>query len=58
MEFEKEDRIRKGKDKKLSKHFEGVINDVKIKFLNFRFKTLSPVLSSLPKDDLKVMNEE
>ena len=41
MEFEKEDRIRKRKDKKLSKHFEGVINDVKIKFLNFRFKTHS-----------------
>jgi len=41
MEFEKEDRIRKRKDKKLSKQFEGVINDVKIKFLNFRFKTHS-----------------
>ena len=38
MEFEKEDRIRKRKDKKLSKHFDGTINDVKIKFLNFRYK--------------------
>jgi hypothetical protein len=41
MEFEKEDRIRKRKDKKLTKHFEGTINDVKIKFLTFRFKTHS-----------------
>ncbi|MGB6035452.1 MAG: hypothetical protein WBG42_04230 [Cryomorphaceae bacterium] len=50
MEFEKEDRIRKRKDKKLSKHFEGAINDLKIKFLNFRFKT-----HTTPKETIDVI---
>jgi len=39
MEPINEERFRKRKDKKLSKHFDGVVNDVKIKILNFRFKT-------------------
>lgn len=41
MELDNEVRIRKKKDKKLLQHFEGTINDVKIRFLKFRFKTRS-----------------
>ena len=39
MESNNEETIRKIKDKKLSKHFDGTINDMKIKVLNYRFKT-------------------
>lgn len=41
MQPENEGRISKKKHKKRLKHFDGMINDEKIKFLNFRFKTHS-----------------
>lgn len=36
--MEEEETIRKKKDKKLGKHFDGMINDQKIKLLNYRIK--------------------
>lgn len=38
MNLDNEEKIRKRKDKKLLKHFSGVINNVKIKIVNYRFK--------------------
>lgn len=50
MDSNNEERIRKQKDKKLSKHFDGMVNDVKIKILNFRFK-----IHKTPKETVDVI---